>query len=385
MHAVAPPRPKDSRKNYIWKRQKMMLRILVAGIGTSAALTAAAQSVTMYGVIDTGLEYVNNVGAAKNSAVRMPNITGSVPSRWGIRGTEDLAPDYKAIFALESGFTADAGSANQGGRLFGRQALVGLSGPWGQLTFGRQTTMLFWAILDTDPLGPNVYGNGSLDNYLPNARTDNAIAYKGTFGGFTIGGTYSFGRDTVNAGPSPAGTNCPGEVPGNAKVCREWSAMLMYQQPGWGTSVAYDSQRGGPGAFGGLTSGSLKDDRLAVGGYVLMPNYKLGLTWIHRNNEAIPTPRSDLVSAGISYDLTSAFNLTGQASWLKYRNSGNKAILYAARATYSFTKRTAIYGTAGFIGNSGQLNLAVGANSPVTPPVAGGNQLGAMVGIKHIF
>lgn len=30
--------------------------------------------------------------------------------------------------------------------------------------------------------------------------------------GFQAGATYSFGRDSVNAGPSPAGTNCPGQT-----------------------------------------------------------------------------------------------------------------------------------------------------------------------------
>ena len=38
--------------------------------------------------------------------------------------------------------------------------------------------MLFWATLDTDIPGPNVYGSGSLDSYLPNTRADNAIAYR---------------------------------------------------------------------------------------------------------------------------------------------------------------------------------------------------------------
>lgn len=33
------------------------------------------------------------------------------------------------------------------------------------------------------------YGSSSLDNYLPNARADNAIGYTGKFGGFTVGAT----------------------------------------------------------------------------------------------------------------------------------------------------------------------------------------------------
>lgn len=79
-----------------------------------------------------GVEYVNNVGTTKSGLVRMPNLTGTVPSRWGVRGKEDLGGGLHAVFTLESGFAPDSGVSNQGGRLFGRQANVGLSGPWGR-------------------------------------------------------------------------------------------------------------------------------------------------------------------------------------------------------------------------------------------------------------
>ena len=55
------------------------------------------------------------------------------------------------------------------------------------MTLGRQYTMLFWSQLDADILGPNMFGSGSLDSYLPNARTDNAIAYRGKLGGVELG------------------------------------------------------------------------------------------------------------------------------------------------------------------------------------------------------
>ena len=350
-----------------------------------AAAQSAAQSVTLYGVIDTGVEYVNHIGAAGSSVVRMPNLSGTVPSRWGLRGTEDLGGGAKALFTLESGFAPDSGTSNQGGRLFGRQAWVGLSNNWGQISVGRQYTMLFWATLDTDLLGPNAYGSSSLDTYLPNARADNAIAYKGKFGGVTVGATYSFGRDTVNAGPSPSGTNCAGENPADTRACREWSAMLMYETGKWGVSAAYDSQRGGPGAFAGLTSSALKDDRLAVGGYALLDRAKIGLGWIGRRNAASATPRSDLFYAGVAYDLTPALTLTGEAFHLRFHDSPNKAWLGAVRASYAFSKRSSVYATVGYLSNGGNLALSVDSAATGATPVAGGNQLGTMVGIKHVF
>lgn len=365
----------------------MKVRKIIGGLALALPAIASAQSssVTLYGVIDTGIEYLNHVGPASNSVVKMANLAGTVPSRWGLRGTEDLGGGMKANFVLESGFAPDSGVTNQGGRLFGRQAWVGLSSDWGQVSLGRQYTMLFWAMLDSDILGPNAYGSGSIDNYFPNARADNSIAYKGKFGGFTIGATYSFGRDSVNAGPSPSGTNCAGENPADKSACREWSALLAYETNWWGVHVAYDSLRGGPGAFAGLTSSSLKDDRMSTGGYAIVGHAKVGAGWVARRNEALVAPRSNLFYAGVAYDITPAWTISGQAYYLDYRHSDNKAWLGAVRASYAFSKRTSVYVTAGYIDNGGTLNLSVDSASSGANPTAGGNQFGSMVGIKHIF
>ncbi len=52
-------------------------RVGLAALVAAPAI-AGAQSVTLYGVIDTGVEYVNNIGTAKDSVVRMPTLTGTV-------------------------------------------------------------------------------------------------------------------------------------------------------------------------------------------------------------------------------------------------------------------------------------------------------------------
>lgn len=363
----------------------MRIRTIAATLAMACPGLAAAQNVTLYGVVDTGIAFVNGVGSARHTETFMPTLTGTVPSRWGLRGTEDLGGGNKALFWLESGFAPDSGVANQGGRLFGRQALVGVSGRWGQVALGRQYTMLFWAMAEPDMLGPNIFGSGSLDSYIPNTRADNAVSYKGTFGGLTVGATYSFGRDTVNAGPSPAGTNCAGENAADSRACREWSALLKYDAQRWSVGVAYDSLRGGPGAFGGLTSSALTDDRLSVNGYFMLGEAKIGGGWLRRDNRASTTPLSDLYYAGVSYPITAAFSVDAEAFHLRFHNSPNKAWMFAGRGTYAFSKRTSVYGTAGFIDNHGTLALSVNGGQAGTNPPPGGNQLGAMVGVKHIF
>jgi predicted porin len=171
---------------------------------TSISSTIYAQSVTLYGVIDTGVEFVDHVGAGSNTLARMPANTGLIPSRWGLRGIEPLGSDLNVVFTLENGFNTRGGDIVQGGRLFGRQSWVGLSGSWGTLSFGRQYTMTTYALTDSEISGPSVYGIGSFDNYLPNARADNSVAYKGHFGPFTLGAMYSSGRDSAGTGNSRA-------------------------------------------------------------------------------------------------------------------------------------------------------------------------------------
>ncbi|MDV6321434.1 porin, partial [Chromohalobacter sp. HP20-39] len=78
-------------------------------IGAATPMMAVAQSITLYGLVDTGVEYVNNVGATKSGLVRMPNLTGTVPSRWGMRGKEDLGGGVSALFNLQAGFNPSNG------------------------------------------------------------------------------------------------------------------------------------------------------------------------------------------------------------------------------------------------------------------------------------
>lgn len=359
----------------------------LAALGMAASAAAQAQNVTIYGVLDAGVEVLDQVGTNGDTLTRMPGLTGSAPSRLGFRGSEDLGGGLKADFLLEMGFGTDVGTFNQGGRAWGRQAWVGLSGPWGAVMLGRQYTMMFHGLLDADVTGPNTFGSGSLDSYLPNARADNALGYRGTFGPVTVGATYSFGRDAVNAGPSPAGTNCAGESATDHKACREWSAMLRYGTPQWGAVLAVDQIRGGTGAFAGLARSDLTDTRTALNGWFRTGAVKWGAGVIHRRNEAsAATPKSLLWHAGASLPLGSPLlTLDATVMKLKFDNSANAATLLAARLSYALSRRTALYGTLGHMGNDGSLALSVSNAAPGSAPKAGGNQNGLMLGVRHAF
>lgn len=362
-----------------------------------AAITFAglshAQGVTLYGLVDAGIESVSHVATADGNLTRMPSNTGLMPSRMGMRGKENLGSGLSASFTLEMGFGPDTGASGQGGRVFGRQSTLGLSGDWGTVSLGRQWTMLFWSLLDADIMGPAIYGIGSFDSYIPNARIDNSIAYQGKFQGFTVGATYSLGRDTVNAGPSPAGTNCPGESGADAQACRAWSALLKYDTRGWGAALAYDTMAGRtPGSaadvvFAGLTSSAKTDTRVVVNGYVKFSNLKIGGGLIHRHNDGNPTrPNSDLWFFGASYPLSAAWTLDAALMQLGYKEADNAdASLLAMRALYKASKRTTLYAQLGGVQNDDQSSISVSGGAAGSNPAPGGSQTGLMLGVNHRF
>jgi len=351
--------------------------LLAVGLMTACTTTAFAQSATLYGLIDSGIEHINNIGDEKKSTVRMPTNSASLPSRWGIRGTEDLGGGLKSMFVIESGFAPNTGGSNQGGRLFGRQAHVGLSGPWGEIKLGRQYSMLYMALLPVDVLGGNIYGSGNLDFYLPNARIDNSISYLGRFYGLTAGAMYS--RDSNQFGALPCGL-----VDGPAgRGCRHSSFLLQYERDGFGLVTAYDVSRG---SMPLSVRNDLTDKRLYLAGFGQLAKTKFSLAWLHRVNDASANEESDLIFAGVSHEVSPAWTLAASVARLKYRDSPDHAILYAARASYALSKRTAAYVTAGHINNSGNLDFSVSGGSVTgTNPAAGGSQTGTMIGLRHFF
>ena len=177
--------------------KKKVLAVALVGVVASPAF--AQSSVTLYGVIDEGIDYTNNVGHGSVVELASGYAQGS---RWGLKGSEDLGGGLKAIFQLENGFDLNSGRLNQGGRMFGRQAYVGLSSDrFGSVTLGRQYDSVVDYLAQTTANGnwagylfAHPYDNDNTDNSF---RVDNTIKYASPdFSGFQFGGTYSFSNDT---------------------------------------------------------------------------------------------------------------------------------------------------------------------------------------------
>lgn len=376
----------------------MKIASLVTLTGLVVTGAVHAQSVTMYGMMDVGVEVLSNTNGV-GTVTRMPSTTGIIPSRFGFRGKEDLGSGLSAIYTLEMGFAPDTGASGQGGRLFGRQSTVGFSGDWGAVTLGRQWTMLFWSVLDSDIAGPAVYGLGSLDSYIPNSRVDNSLAYKGKFGNVTVGATYSLGRDTASAPvPNISATNCAGENGADAAACREWSAMVKYDTASWGAALGYDTLNGRTvgaapadvGVNGGLNSSSKSDTRLMLNGYAKFSDLKLAGGLIRRTNDGAVANRAktDLWYMGASYPLSPTFTLDGTISKLSYKDVSNfDSTLVTVRGLYKLSKRTTLYAQLGTINNESLVGLSAsgGVAGPGSAPALGDSQTGVMLGVNHAF
>ena len=124
-----------------------MKKSLIALAVLGAAASAQAADISLYGVVDTGLAYTyqDNWGIADNTVAHTTDGESSLEmasginasSRFGIVGSEDLGNGMKVSFKLESGINSDDGALNQGGRLFGREASLTLSGDFGKISAGR--------------------------------------------------------------------------------------------------------------------------------------------------------------------------------------------------------------------------------------------------------
>ena len=137
-----------------------MKKTLVALAALAAVGAVSAQSVTLYGLLDTSLVF-SDVGGTSTVAVGGGTMSGS---RWGMTGSEDLGGGMKANFTLEGGLDPSTGEVGQSTaamnpKIFGRVVTAGVSGPFGALTIGRQYTPTD-KILGVDAAGAAGVGGG---------------------------------------------------------------------------------------------------------------------------------------------------------------------------------------------------------------------------------
>lgn len=181
------------------------MKVPLACVLTVAFLPlAAAQGLTLYGVVDADIGYTKTDGSPSDLSV---DSGTSANSLIGLRGVEALGGDLKAKFQLESGFDADTGTLVQASRFYDRPVWLGLEGRFGELRLGRQDTFTYDWFGSVSPFQTGyklasietIFGYGAVAD-----RIDNSVFYLApAFRGLEVGVGYSFHDD----GPEAANAN----------------------------------------------------------------------------------------------------------------------------------------------------------------------------------
>ncbi len=335
--------------------QMNMKHKILAGLVASLATTGAfaQSSVTVYGVIDLSVNYTTNQDAKGNSVWSLGD-SGAIGdagqgalsgSRWGLKGEEDLGGGNKAIFKLESGFTANNGQADQQGQLFGRQEYVGLANKdLGQVTFGRQYGIITDVAFDFDPLGVGNYLANEWEFFLAGGRFDNTIWYKNTWGPVQLNVQYSMGGQ--------AGSNTVGDTVGFSVKYNQGPLGLAgaYQQS---TDVNSNKLTAATADvtynFGAATVYGNYYNVKSDAGFSRAPSLSGGAlanTSMLINNTGLPDRTDDLWVLGLAYNFTPATTLTVgyMDDQIKQGVIGDGTMKTAyALLEYKLSKRTEVY------------------------------------------
>jgi predicted porin len=383
-----------------------MKKIPVA-LAVSAALAASAahaqSSVTLYGLIDAGLMYTNNVNKGGTHGALIQATSGNINgSRFGLRGAEDLGGGLKAIFVLENGFNVQNGKLGQDSRLFGRQAYVGLSSTqFGTLTLGRQYDSLVDFVAPLSGTAGTFGDTGFAhpfdnDNLNHSVRMSNAVKYtSNNYAGLKFGGMYAFSNNTdfaVNRAYSAGASYNFGslnlaagylQINGSNSTTNTGGAVDLAESTANGTGgflLGANVQR----VFGAAANYGFGP---AVVGFVYTNSHFQGTNSFGLNNGSM---HFDNYEVNFKYALTPAVSLGVTDTYTDAHLSGTttygadpKWNQVNAQAVYSLSKRTDVYAEAMYQHATGSkyvafINTAGGASSTA-------NQVVGTVGMRTRF
>lgn len=182
--------------------------LAAALLGSFAASAFAAPSVTLYGIIDTGLNYTHyRADDGKTASTDTFSMASgqSSGSRWGLRGDEKIG-SVTVGFNLENGFNSDDGTETMS-RLFGREASVHVAGKYGTLYAGREGKLISTAGAAAmggifSPFSV-LWGDAGIKAQTGTdwGRIDNSLTYVfPSFSGLEIRAQYSFKNDGTKTG-----------------------------------------------------------------------------------------------------------------------------------------------------------------------------------------
>ncbi|VVE54896.1 porin [Pandoraea terrae] len=379
---------------------KMRTTYLKATVIASCAIAShahAQSTVTLYGIVDTGFMYIHNSGG-QSTQLLMASGTES-GSRWGLRGSEDLGSGLSAIYQIENGFSSTSGSLGQGGRMFGRQAYVGLSnaGSWGTVTLGRQYDPLIDRVQPVQ--GDNYLGGffsspGDIDNADNSVRINNAIKWSSpNWSGLQLSAMYSSGgvAGAVGSGQTYSGaaayTNGPLAV----------AAGFFHVDNGNG-SLAQRAKTSADSLFNSSVNAAYASARSVniarAGGRYTLGDFTLGgyYSYSQYNPDAASVfTQSEKYHNGSVYAVWQATpSLLTEIGYNYLRSLGDSSAKYhqfSIGADYNLSKRTDVYTVASYGHATGQNGAgpAQAVIGSIDVNAGKNSQAIVTVGLRHRF
>jgi len=376
----------------------------------------AQSSVTLYGIVDTGMLYNSNVKGSSEFA-----MSQATSSRWGLKGAEDLGGGLQSVFDLENGFTTATGTLSQGGLEFGRKAFVGLSSSsWGTVTLGRQYsvsndfTASFASGGDWAASGLG-YGTraSDVDNVDTSNRIENSLKYESAvFNGLQFGAMYSFGgqagnvtkSEVIDAGVSYS--NGPFKFGVGYDFTKDPYYATFGDQGNSSTSATGTNDNINNTIYGGYASAGAQQIVVVGGSYTTGPA-TIGLVYSNTQflslgsvaaGGAIGAPKYTSGSAtfnsgevNLKYMVNPALQLSG--AYIYTRNSGADGFKGASYnqfnlgAMYNLSTRTFLYAIAFYEKASGTDSTGKAAVADLDGSAfsASNSQFATIVGITHKF
>lgn len=332
---------------------------------------AVAGQVTLYGVVDEGLNYtkedvkVNGVRHVDEHTFGLDSGLNAA-SRIGLTGQEALGNGMTVGFKLENGFKADTGALGDKNRLFDREASLTVMTPLGRLSAGRMGGVasaagsydIVYAIGDAFDGGDNkIFG------LAKSARYDNMLTYQTpVMGGLQATVQYSFKNNSTDPNRLDARE-------GSKNANRYTSAALTGSYGPFNAVLAYELQDYGSN-YAASKMPSKDGQAIYLGG-----NYDFGIAkafamaQYFKGQEAIDAmtaidaakpinPTAGFKGYGLhlgtilpvcaGHLTIGGYYVDGQAEFEKTADRDNDYIGIATKYVYPLSRRTSLYAGAGY-------------------------------------
>jgi len=350
-----------------------MKKSLIALAALAATASFAQSSVTIWGVVDAGLQNVKQNGVSKTQLT----TSGLTSSQLGFRGTEDLGGGMSASFWLEGTLVNDTGTP--AGLQFGRRSTLDLAGSFGAIRLGRDYTPTFWNHTVFDPFGTLGSGAGSnitLASFASNAttaaRTSNGVSY--LYNMAANAGSHGLGSKGVYAQV----THAFGEQLSTA-------AAQTNQYQGVRVGYAAGALNVAVATANTVVSASAKDKHTNIAG-----SYDLGVAKLMAINSTFTNGTTNVKytanQIGAQIPMGAGYIPVSYAAGKNNADSkqGNQ---FAIGYVHNLSKRTALYGTYSSITNKngGAYGFNGGNGGFASGLTATGNGTGLDLGVRHSF